>query len=51
MRGSTPVSTLRQSGGENVQGSVDVTVVDRFAARALPLPNRQILLTVVMPAG
>jgi hypothetical protein len=30
MRGSTPVLTLRQYGGEDVQSSVDVAVVNRI---------------------
>jgi hypothetical protein len=51
MRGSTPVLTLRQSGGEDVQSSVDVAVVNRSATRALPFPNRQLFFAVVVAAG
>jgi hypothetical protein len=51
MRGSTPVSTLRQSGGEDVPGSVDVAVMNRSAIRALPFPNRQLFFAVVVSAG
>jgi hypothetical protein len=51
MFGSTPVLTLRQFGGEDVQSSVYVAIVHRSATLALPFPNRQLFFAVVVPAG